>query len=89
MEINLNCDDRIRLKSSDGPFIDVQHVGFESVAIDMYSFQGYIEIRKKGNHFRVFQFPKKSYKKELNFGYWDDAEIIYSFNENGKDKHEK
>ena len=89
MDLNLYAKQRVRVKTSHGPFLDLEHVGYESLAIDMYSFQGYIEIRKKGTHLRIFQFPKKSYKKECDFGYWEDGEVVFSYNEHGKDKDEK
>ena len=41
----------------------------------------YIEIRKKDNQVAMFVFPKKGYKKEIDFGYWEDAEVVYSINE--------
>ncbi len=88
MHLKIYKDESIRVETPHSDteiFVDVRQVGYQSLAVDFYGFQGYIEIRKKENHVRVFQFPKKSYKKECDFGWWEDAEVIFSYNENGKD----
>ena len=87
MDIRLFQKQGVRLKTHHS-FVDVKYIGYESLAIDMH-FQEYIEIRKKEGHLRIFQFPKKSYKKECEFGYWEDAEVVFSYNLNGKDKEKK
>jgi hypothetical protein len=86
MDIQLQGKESIRVKTYSGPFIDIRHIDYESLAVDLYAFQGYIELRQKDRQFRLFQFPKKSYKKDHDFGWWKDAEVIFSYNENGKDK---
>jgi hypothetical protein len=84
MEIELYADERVRVKTSK-TLIDVQRIGYDSLGINLSSFEAYIEIRKKGGELKVFQFPKRSYKKENEFGYWKDAEVVFSYNRNGKD----
>ncbi len=84
--MQLDSTDKIRIKTYSGPFIDVRHVAYESLAVDMYRFQGYMEMLKKDGCFRLFQFPKKSRKKDYDFGWWKDAEVVFSYNEQGKDQ---
>ena len=86
MDINLYSEQRVRIKTYSGPYIDIQHVGYESLAVDIHGQNGYVELRKKSGSLRLFQFIKKSHKKECDFGYWNDAEIVFSYNRDGKDK---
>ena len=86
MVMELQNKDKIRIKTYSGSFMDIFHINPESLAVDLYAFQGYIELRKKDRVFRLFQFPKKSYKKDHDFGWWEDAEVVFSHNENGKDE---
>jgi hypothetical protein len=41
----------------------------------------YMEIRKKENKVATFLFARKSQKRELDLGWWSDAEVVYSVNE--------
>ena len=88
MRIKLDNKDKIRIVGDNKElnFIDTQVVGYESLAIDLYTSFYYIEIRKKESQIRVFTFPKKSYKKECDFGWWEDAEVIYALNEQTTNK---
>lgn len=83
MRIKLNNGDRFRVVADhkENNFIDVGVVGYESLAIDLFASFHYIEVRKKDQQVRVFTFPKKSYKKECDFGWWADAEVILAINE--------
>ena len=65
----------------DQNFIDIEGVGYESLAIGLFKSFHYIEIREKESMIRVFTFPKKSLKKECDFGWWADAEVVFSRNE--------
>jgi hypothetical protein len=85
MHVEINKSEKIRVETYSGPFIDVTHVGYESLAVDIYGFLGYVELRKKDKRLRLFQFPEKSYKKDCDFEWWEDAEIVFSYNEKGKD----
>jgi hypothetical protein len=40
-----------------------------------------MEIRRKANQVKTFYFESKRHKKEFDFGYWEDAEVIFAFNE--------
>ncbi len=89
MNLKLYQDENIRIETPhSGIFTEVRYVGYETLAVDLYGFQGYIEIRKRNDNIRVFHFPQKFYKKECDFGFWEDAEIVFSYNKNGKDKGE-
>ena len=88
MNLRLQHKESIRIVGDckENNFIDVSGVGYESLAIDLFGTFQYIEIRKKETQLRVFTFIKKSYKKECDFGWWEDAEVVYSLNLNGKDE---
>jgi len=83
MNLKLNSKDSLRITGDHkgNNFIDVGSVGYESLAVDLFGHFHYIEIRKKEDKIRVFTFPKKSYKKECDFGWWEDAEVVYALNE--------
>lgn len=83
MNIKIRKDDNLRISSDhkERNFVDVYQVGYESMAIDFFTHFQYIEIRKKNDHIRVFTFTKKSMKKECDFGWWEDAEVILAVNE--------
>lgn len=85
MEVKLNQDDSLRINSEYGKcsnFIDLKRAGFSGLSATLFTGFQYIEIRKKGDQIKIFTFPKKSHKKEYDFGeIWKDAEVIYSINE--------
>ena len=83
MDLRIRKDDNLRIHSDyeQQNFIDINQVGYESMAIDLFTHFQYIEIRKKKDMLRVFTFTKKSMKKECDFGWWDDAEVVFSVNE--------
>ena len=83
MDLRIRQDDNLRIYADHKQqnFIDVHQVGYEGMAIDLFTSFQYIEIRKKNTQLRVFTFTKKSMKKECDFGWWDDAEVVFSINE--------
>ena len=82
MDIKIRQDDSLRIHCDheERNFIDVQKVGYDSMCVDMFPTFHYIEVREKENRVRIFNFPKKSYKKECDFGWWEDAEVVFSIN---------
>ena len=84
MDIKLNLDDRFRINTDSSNFdnfVDVGKEGFSGIGLTLFTAFQYIEVRKKGDQVKVFTFPKKSHKKEHDFGFWEDAEVVYSLNE--------
>ena len=85
MDIKLNQDDRLRVDggySDMSNFIDISKAGFSGLCTTLFSGFQYIEIRKKGDQLRIYTFPKKSHKKEYDFGeIWVDAEVVFSLND--------
>lgn len=84
MDIKLNQNERLRVDSgcSDtSNFIDVSKAGYSGLCTTLFSGFQYIEIRKKSGLLRVYTFPKKSHKKEHDFKGWEDAEVVFSQNE--------
>lgn len=84
MEVKLQSKDTFRVNgdySNCCNFIDISKEGFSGIGMCLFTSFQYIEIRKKKDMIKVFTFPKKSHKKEHDFGYWEDAEIVFTLNE--------
>ena len=84
VDIKINADDRIRIDGSYSGlnnFIDVAKADYAGIELTLFAGFQYIEIRKKGDLVKVFTFPKKSIKKDFDFNGWEDAEVVYSVNE--------
>lgn len=63
-------------------FIDVETLkGVQGLGVQFYPSMQYVEIRKKEGFYKQFMFPNKRSKKYFDFGYWDDADVIFSINE--------
>jgi hypothetical protein len=63
-------------------FIDITCEEFETAGgITLYPSMQYIEVRKKDSLIKIYTFKKRSDKKEFDFGWWNDAEVIYVINE--------
>jgi len=83
MNIRFYKDDTLRITGDHkgNNFIDIDAVGYESLAITLQTIFYYIEVRRKKGEIRIFTFPKKSYKKDCDFGYWEDAKVVLAINE--------
>ena len=84
MEIKLQAEDRFRVDggySDLSNFIDIAKAGYSGISVNLFTGFQYVEIRKKDDQLKIFTFPKKSHKKEYDFGHWEDAEVIFSMNE--------
>ena len=84
MDLRLENSEEVRITgdSKCANFIDVGSTGNEmAITVDAYTWRHYIEIRKKEGNVRMFLFKKKGYKKDYNFGYWENAEVIFALNE--------
>ena len=89
MEIKLNHEDRFRVDGGyDGMsnFIDISKAGFSGICTTLFTGFQYIEVRKKDGLLKIYTFPKKSHKKEYDFGTWTDAEVVFSLNEQSMHK---
>ena len=89
MDIRLYNSESTRLTADhDGDnFVDVTSMSSDGdMSVGLYTLNNqYIEIRKKDNKLQLFKFKSKASKKYINFGYWQDAEVVFSFNPTGKD----
>ena len=83
MELRVYQSDSIRVVSDHAKqnFVDIRTMGSEEIIVDTYERFHYIEIRRKEGVQRVFLFKKKSDKKDYDFGFFEDAEVVYSCNE--------
>tara|TARA_R110000803_G_scaffold95395_5_gene163382 strand:+ start:909 stop:1175 length:267 start_codon:yes stop_codon:yes gene_type:complete len=86
MEINLQDSDRLRLHADfkKENFVNISKFGYDAMAIDLHTAFQYIEVRRKDGQVRMFSFKKKSDKKECDFGWWENAEVILAINEVNK-----
>lgn len=83
MDLKLHATQQIRVKTgNENNFIDVDSGKDEiCLGVSLHPSFHYIEIRKKGGHIKIFLFEKKGHKKYFDFGYWNDAEVVYANNE--------
>ena len=87
METKLFSNESIRIDSylfsASLNFIDVKSLKDNiGLRVTNYSLDyQYIEIRRKNSQIALFLFSKKSLKKEVDFGWWGDAEVILAINE--------
>ena len=87
MDIKLNAQESIRIFTHDyngiSNFVDVTSLNDQSgLRVTNHSLvHQYIEIRRKSTQIAIFLFPRKSFKKYANLGWWSDAEVVYSINE--------
>jgi hypothetical protein len=83
MNIKLNSKDRFRVYADyeENNFIDIAQEEYESMSVNAFTSFQYIEIRKKEGQLRIYFFKKKSHKKECQFGWWEDAEVVFALND--------
>ena len=83
-KLQLYANERARITTDhkENNFIDVSgHKDEMGMTVDFYPSKQYVEIRRKGGVCRQFFFEKKGHKRHFDFGYWEDAEVIFSLNE--------
>lgn len=83
-KIQLYAEEKVRVTTDykEDNYIDISSHPHEiGMTIDFYPCHQYLEIRKKGGVCREFLFKKKGEKKYFDFGYWEDAEVIFALNE--------
>jgi hypothetical protein len=83
MQIKMNFEEKLRIFSDyEGDnFVNVEVNEMSSLMIDMFPRYHYVEIRKKEMMLRVFAWKRKSDKKQVDLGWWDDAEVVFALNE--------
>lgn len=85
MDLKLNSSDTIRLVTGSGSkknFIDCSSECQEmALTVSFLTSQCYMEIRRKSGQVKTFYFEHKTDINEFDFGYWNDAEVIFAFNE--------
>jgi hypothetical protein len=82
MNLRLFHNDRVRLTADhkEDLFIDITQDHYEGLSIDIYPWFCIGEVRRRDNILRLFIFKNKTYREGYDFGWWKEAEIIYSFN---------
>ena len=82
MKVQMYNEQRIDLTHSYfGESTSLRIKSEKGISVDFFTYEVYMEVRKKGNQIKTFYFPRKSVKKDFDFGWWEDAEVVYSNNE--------
>ena len=85
MELRLNPSDRIRITTGSqrlSKFIDAASEKAEiALSVSFLCSQTYFEVRKKDGQIKCFFFEKKGHKKYFDFGWWNDAEVVFANND--------
>lgn len=89
MNIHLHSQERHRISTGSSGGISQTFMDIESgkdqygISVEAYTMHR-LEIRKKANVIKLFAFPKDEYYKDYDFGWWSDADVIWT-NLNDKD----
>lgn len=80
MKLDLSSGDRVRVSTnSNRAFFDSEsEQGEMCLGVDFYGMH-YLEMREKSGDFRMFVFPNKEYSESFVFGYWANANIVWSY----------
>ena len=84
MELRLNSEQRVRITtgSSKKNFIDITSGKWEqALSVSFLCSQTYFEVRKKEGQINSFYFESKRHKKDFDFGWWSDAEVLFANND--------
>lgn len=78
MELRVSNGSRIRLKARK-PFVDVRGEDFgDALSISLYDRLSFFQIRKKNEEIKLFIFNDEEQVNEFDFGFFSDAEILFS-----------
>lgn len=84
MELRLYSEQKIRIVTGyqKNNYVDIKSGKNEdSICINFLSTNQYMEVRKKDGMIATFYFERKSHKKFHDFGWWQDAEVIFANND--------
>ena len=79
MDIKISSRDKIRIYSDyeQNNFIDISYAESDGIAIDLFDYKNFIEMRRKENTIRCFVFKDFTYFVDHIDDWWKDAEIIW------------
>lgn len=80
MDIRLRTTESIRVigDSKQDNFIDIIGINDGAMCQELYPRFVNIEIRIKDNRIRLYTFPTEYSRLDCDFGWWDDAEILFT-----------
>lgn len=84
METRLNSQQKFRVTTgaSKKNFIDIKSGLLEqALEVSFLTHKQYMEVRKKSGHICTFYFESKRHKKDYDFGWWEDAEVVFANND--------
>ena len=83
MELSLNSNSRVRISTDSGDnWLDVKAGKNEdSLEVSFLVSQQYMEVRSKDGSICSFYFKSKRHKSYHDFGWWDDAEVVFANNQ--------
>ena len=84
MDIRLYSEQKFRVITGHkgNNFIDIKSGMCEqAIEVSFLVHQQYMEIRKKNGSICTYYFESKRHKRNHNFGWWEDAEVIFANND--------
>ena len=87
MQVRLYSEQKIRVTTGhkENNYIDVESGKWEqALEVSFFTSQQYLEIRKKDGQICSFYFESKRHKKDYDFGWWQDAEVVFANNDVNK-----
>lgn len=84
METRLNSKQQFRVTTgqSKNNFIDIKSGEWEqALEVSFLTSKQYMEVRKKDGSMCTFYFESKRHKKDYDFGWWEDAEVVFANND--------
>lgn len=84
MQVRLYSEQKVRVTTGheENNFIDVKAGKWErGIEVSFLRSNQYFEVRKKDGFMASFYFENKNHKKDYDFGWWQDAEVVFSNND--------
>lgn len=83
MEIRPGSKQKLKITTgTTNNWIDIRCGEWEqALEVSFLCAQQYLEIRKKAGYICSFYFQNKRQKKDYDFGWWEDAEVIFANND--------
>lgn len=84
METRLYSKEKLRVTTnpSKNNWIDIASGEWEqALEVSFLTSQQYLEIRKKDGQICSFYFESKRHKKDYDFGWWENAEVVFANND--------
>lgn len=84
METRLYSKDTLRVTTNHDKsiWLNIKSGTWEqSLEVSFYTSNLYIEVRKKEGQICSFYFESKRHKRDYDFGWWEDSEVVFANND--------